>query len=119
MADKPSILEQLHPNPKLEKLRNEELRLKTKMDEAEVKVHQSDHKVTLKENRIETKSKESRAARTHRLCVRAGHLESLIPETKELTDDQFMKFCDALLSFPGIRTHIEKTLFELRLTEVE
>ena len=119
MANKPSIMAQLHPNPKLEKYRNEVLKWKTKVEEAEVKVEQSEHSLTLEENRIETKSKESRAARTHRLCVRAGHLESLIPETKELTDDQFMKFCDALLSFPGIRTHIEETLFELRLTEVD
>lgn len=119
MADKPSIMAQLHPDPKLEKLRNETLKWKTKMEEAEVKVEQSEHSLTLEENRIETKSKESRAARTHRLCVRAGHIESLIPETKELTDDQFMKFCDALLSFPGIRAHIKETLFELMLTEEE
>ena len=119
MANKPSVLAQLHPNPKLEKYRNEVLKWKTKVEEAEVKVEQSEHSLTLEENRIETKSKESRAARTHRLCVRAGHLESLIPETKELTDDQFMKFCDALLSFPGIRAHIKRTLFELKLMEEE
>ena len=110
MADKPSILEQLHPNPNLEKLRNEKLKWKTKMDDAEVKVHQSEHKVTLEENRIETKEKESRAARTHRLCTRAGHIEFLIPETKELTDNQFMEFCDALFSFPGINAHIQECL---------
>ena len=119
MADKPSILEQLHPNPNLEKLRNEKLKWKTKMDEAEVKVHQSDHKVTLEENRIETKEKESRAARTHRLCTRAGHIEFLIPETKELTDNQFMEFCDALFSFPGIRSHIERILFDIKLKEMD
>ena len=92
MAEKPSILEQLHPNPKLEKLRNEELRLKTKMDDAEVKVHQSEHKVALEENRI---------------------------ETKELTDNQFMEFCDALFSFPGIRAHIERILFDIKLKEMD
>ena len=119
MTDKPSILEQLHPNPKLEKLRNEELKLKTKMDEAEVKVHQSEHKITLEENRIEAKEKESRAARTHRLCTRAGHIEFLIPETKELTDNQFMEFCDALFSFPGIRAHIERILFDIKLKEMD
>ena len=43
MENKPSILEQLHPNPKLEKLRNEELKWKTKMDEAEVKQFLADN----------------------------------------------------------------------------
>ena len=55
MANKPSIMAQLHPNPKLEKYRNEVLTWKTKVEEAEVKVEQSEHSLTLEENRIETK----------------------------------------------------------------
>ena len=114
MADKPSILEQLHPNPKLEKLRKEEVRLRTKAEKAEGKMHQSEHKVTLEENRIETKEKESRAARTHRLCTRAGHIEFLIPETKELTDNQFMAFCDALFSYPKMKELVSKLLAKVK-----
>ena len=91
----------------------------TATEKAEGKMHQSEHKVTLEENRIETKEKESRAARTHRLCTRAGHIEFLIPETKELTDNQFMEFCDALFSFPGIRAHIERILFDIKLKEMD
>ena len=55
MANKPSIMAQLRPNPKLEKYRNEVLKWKTKVEEAEVKVEQSEHSLTLEENRIETK----------------------------------------------------------------
>ena len=37
-------------------------------------------------------------ARTHRLCKRAGYLESILPETIPLTDEQFYQFLDKTLT---------------------
>ena len=80
---------------------------------------QLDHQITQMENKISYQQKQERKRRTHRLCTRAGHIESLLPETKELTDNQFMEFCDALFSFPGIRAHIERILFDIKLKEMD
>lgn len=63
MADKPSLLAQLHPNPKLEKLRNEKIKITTQKEKAEVKLTQSGHRVTQAENEIETDKKKARTAR--------------------------------------------------------
>ncbi|MBQ3784532.1 MAG: hypothetical protein II838_14010, partial [Lachnospiraceae bacterium] len=60
MADKPSLLAQLHPNPKLEKLRNEKIKITTQKEKAEVKLTQSEHRVTQVENEIETDKKKAR-----------------------------------------------------------
>ena len=110
MTEKPSLLDQLHPNPKLERLRNEELKWKTKVEKSKVKVEQSEHKLTREENKIEHSQNKDRAKRTKRLCDKGAHIEFLIPETKEFTKDEFIKFCDTLFSFPGFRAHIDKCL---------
>lgn len=110
MADKPSLLAQLHPNPKLEKLRNEKIKITTQKEKAEVKLTQSEHRVTQVENEIETDKKKARTARNSRICFKGAHIEYLIPETADLNKEQFMKFCDALFSFPGINAHIQECL---------
>jgi hypothetical protein len=110
MADKPSLLAQLHPNPKLEKLRNEKIKITTQKEKAEVKLTQSGHRVTQVENEIETDKKKARTARNSCICFKGAHIEYLIPETADLNKEQFMKFCDALFSFPGISAHIQECL---------
>ena len=37
-------------------------------------------------------------ARTHRLCKRAGYLESILPDTIKLTDEHFYAFLDKTLA---------------------
>jgi len=37
-------------------------------------------------------SEKERKARNHRLCKRHGYLESVLPDTINLTDEQFQKF---------------------------
>ena len=57
-----------------------------------------------KELRQQAKEEE-RKARTHRICKRGGLLESLLPETIPLTDEQFKAFLEkALLSDYSRRT---------------
>ena len=43
---------------------------------------------------IQKHKKEERAARTKRLCKRMGLLESLLPDTIPLTDEQFKTFLE-------------------------
>lgn len=45
-----------------------------------------------KKNLIQKQKTDERKARTKRLCKRAGLLESMLPETIELTDEQFEVF---------------------------
>ena len=54
-----------------------------------------------KENRLKELLQKHRAQerkeRTHRLCERGGYLESILPETIPLTDEQFKSFLDKTL----------------------
>ncbi len=75
---------------------------------------QLDHQITQMENKISYQQKQERKRRTHRLCTRAGHIESLLPETKELTDNQFMAFCDALFSYPKMKELVSKLLAKVK-----
>ena len=66
-------------------------RLREKRDEAERKCVQAEHNL----QRIENRKK-----RTHRLCVRASALESMVPELKGLTDAEFFTLMENVTALP-------------------
>ena len=69
------------PNEKLEKLKHDQY-------VAERKLTAAKHK----EKRLESELKQlTRSERTHRLCTRAGMLETFLREPTILTDDDVMK----------------------------
>ena len=71
----------LMPNEKLEKLKHEQY-------VAERKLTAAKHK----EKRLESEIKRlTRSERTHRLCTRAGMLETFLREPTVLTDDDVME----------------------------
>lgn len=106
MKNKPSIIANLRSYPELDKKRKE-------LNDAKEKLEQTRHGLTQKENRLSHLEKEDRKKRNHRLCQKGAHIEYIIPETKEFTDDQFIRFCDALFSFPGIKEHIKKLITKI------
>lgn len=86
----------LMPNEKLEKLKHEQY-------VAERKLTAAKHK----EKRLESEIKRlTRSERTHRLCTRAGMLETFLREPTILTDDDVME----LLTFIFHSEAVQKKL---------
>ena len=75
-------------------------RLREKRDEAERKCEQAEHNLQRIENRKKYLDDGDRKKRTHRLCVRAGALESMAPELKELTDAEFFTLMENVTALP-------------------
>ena len=75
------------PNPELE-------RLKTEKDKNEKEIEQINHKITRLENRQKYYEDGERKRRTHRLCIIAGTLESIVPEIKELDITEVMELLE-------------------------
>ena len=101
-------------NPKVAKSLLEYEHAKDVHQKMQARCEHLDHRITQMENKIKYQNKQERKRRTHRLCTRAGHIESLLPETKELTDSQFMAFCDALFSYPKVKELIAKLLTKVK-----
>ena len=84
------------PNEKLEKLKHDQY-------VAERKLTAAKHK----EKRLESEIKQlTRSERTHRLCTRAGMLETFLREPTVLTDDDVME----LLTFISHSEAVQKKL---------
>ena len=82
-----------HESPELERLRE-------KRDEAERKCEQAEHNLQRIENRKKYLEDGERKRRTHRLCVRAGALESMVPELKDLADAEFFTLMENVTALP-------------------
>ena len=68
-------------------LHTEEIqKLKEERAETEAKIEQLRHQNERLKNREQYLTKRDRAARTHRLCVTGGIVESILPDIKTLTE---------------------------------
>ena len=84
------------PNEKLEKLKHEQYVAEKKLTAAKHKEKQLEHKL----------KQLTRSERTHRLCTRAGMLETFLREPTVLTDDDVME----LLTFIFHSEAVQKKL---------
>ena len=50
-----------------------------------------------KKQLLQKQKAQERTARNHRLCKRGAYLESIVPDTISLTDEQFYQFLDETL----------------------
>jgi len=74
--------------------------------EAQEKIKQEQNAL----KKLQAKQKEQdNKARNHRLCKRHGLLESLLPDTKEITDEQFKEFLEQHIA----NSHGRKKLAEI------
>ena len=85
------------PNEKLEKLKHEQY-------VAEKKLTAAKHK----EKRLESEIKHlTRSERTHRLCTRAGMLETFLREPTVLTDDDVMELLTFIFHSEAVQKKLE------------
>ena len=85
------------PNEKLEKLKHEQY-------VAEKKLTAAKHR----EKRLESEIKRlTRSERTHRLCTRAGMLETFLREPTILTDDDVMELLTFIFHSEAVQKKLE------------
>ena len=95
------------PNEKLEKLKHEQY-------VAERKLTAAKHK----EKRLESEIKRlTRRERTHRLCTRAGMLETFLREPTVLTDDDVMELLTFIFHSEAVQKKLDLLIENRKKTE--
>ena len=69
-----------------------------------------EHQKQRLENRIEYLTKGDRAKRTHRLCEKGGAIESVCPETKDMTSAEFYQLAEFIFSLPAVKEYLERSM---------
>jgi hypothetical protein len=87
--------------------------MSTKRKTVAEQITEAQEKIKQEQNalkKLQAKQKEQdNKARNHRLCKRHGLLESLLPDTKEITDEQFKEFLEQHIA----NSHGRKKLAEI------
>ena len=95
------------PNEKLEKLKHDQY-------VAERKLTAAKHK----EKRLESEIKRlTRSERTHRLCTRAGMLETFLREPTVLTDDDVMELLTFIFHSEAVQKKLDLLIENRKKTE--
>lgn len=89
-------------------------RYKRERDSAQAQVRRYEDKEKILAYQMQ---QEKRKKRTHRLCTRAGKLESFLKEPLILTDDDIYELLRFLFSLPGAREK-EAALTQARLEQI-
>ena len=67
-----------------------------------------EHQKQRLENRIEYLTKGDRAKRTRRLCEKGGAIESVCPETKDMTSADFYQLTEFIFDLPEVKKYMER-----------
>lgn len=95
------------PNEKLEKLKHDQYVAKRKLTAAK-------HR----EKRLESEIKQlTRSERTHRLCTRAGMLETFLREPTVLTDDDVMELLTFIFHCEAVQKKLDFLIENRKKTE--
>ena len=81
------------PNPKLEQLRAQQERDRKKLE-------QFQHREQRLQNRIHYLESAERQQRNHRLITRGAAIESVAPQTKNLSETAFYAFAEEVFALP-------------------
>ena len=74
--------------------------LNAEKDKIEQQLAQERHKIHRLENRAAYYEKGERRKRAHRLITRGAAIESVAPQTKELSETEFYAFAEQTLALP-------------------
>ena len=97
----------LMPNEKLEKLKHEQYVAERKLTAAKHKKKRLESEI----NRL------TRSERTHRLCTRAGMLETFLREPTVLTDDDVMELLTFIFHSEAIQKKLDLLIENRKETE--
>ena len=75
-------------------------KLQVEKEKVERQLAQEQHKIQRLENRAAYYEKGDRRKRAHRLITRGAAIESVAPQTKELSETEFYAFAEQVLALP-------------------
>ena len=102
-------------NISLEAKRNRLLEQQKALKDQEVQLL---HQLNKAEKRKEYVSSAGRKQRTHRLVTRGAAIESLIPETKELTEVEFFSAAESFFEDDEIRNRFLSSIASARKSDI-
>ena len=76
-------------------------KLQAEKEKVECQLAQEEHKIQRLENRAAYYEKGERRKRTHRLITRGAAIESVAPQTKDLSETAFYTFAEQVFALPG------------------
>ena len=75
-------------------------KLQAEKERVERQLTQEQHKIQRLENRAAYYEKGDRCKRAHRLITRGAAIESVAPQTKDLSETEFYAFAEQVLALP-------------------
>ena len=92
------------------KLRRDAEKAEEDLKKALREEEQINHKIQLEENRMNYLKKKERAGRTHRLCVKGGVIESLVPGVTDFAEREFYNLMENIFSLPEVQNLVEERI---------
>ena len=78
-------------------------KLQAEKEKVERQLAQEQHKIQRLENRAAYYEKGDRRKRTHRLITRGAAIESVAPQTKDLSETAFYAFTEQVFALPDVQ----------------
>ena len=78
-------------------------KLQAKKEKVERQLAQEQHKIQRLKNRAAYYEKGERRKRTHRLITRGAAIESVAPQTKDLSETAFYAFTEQVFALPDVQ----------------
>ena len=78
-------------------------KLQAEKEKVERQLAQEQHKIQRLENRAAYYEKGERRKRTHRLITRGAAIESVAPQTKDLSETAFYAFTEQVFALPDVQ----------------
>ena len=75
-------------------------KLQAEKEKVELQLAQEQHKIQRLENRAAYYEKRDRRKRAHRLITRGAAIESVVPQTKALSETNFYAFVEQVFALP-------------------
>ena len=85
-------------------------KLQAKQEKFERQLVQEQHKIQRLENRAAYYEKGDRRKRAHRLITRGAAIESVAPQTKELSETEFYDFAEQVFALPDTQRLLTETV---------
>ena len=85
-------------------------RLKEERAENEAKIEQLTHQNERLKAREQYLAKKERDGRTHRLCITGGIVESILPESRTLTQSEQYELMERVLHLPEAQKYVKMVL---------
>ena len=83
-------------------------KLQAEKEKVERQLAQEQHKIQRLENRAAYYKKGERRKRAHRLITRGAAIESVAPQTKDLSETAFYAFAEQLFALPDTQRLLKK-----------